>query len=87
MCHIVSARVEVICMLCFNLQGTLQLVSIPEDEHVNIAFFRNNAHLTDTSQRAFKLGKGQGSYETKRKKGKACMCASALSTSQSHRSE
>lgn len=66
---IASARVEVICMLCFNLQSTLQLVSIPEDEHVNIALFRNNTHLTDTSWIAFKLGKGQSSYEAMSKKG------------------
>lgn len=32
---------------------------IPEDEHVNIALFRNNTHLTETSQHAFKLGRGR----------------------------
>lgn len=59
MSPIASASVEAICMLCFNLQSTLQLVSIPEDEHVNITFFRNNTHLTETSQHAFKLGRGR----------------------------
>lgn len=59
MSPIASARVEAICMLCFNLQGTLQLVSIPEDEHVNLAFFRNKMHFTETSQHALKLGRGR----------------------------
>lgn len=59
MSPVASARVEAICMLCFNLQSTLQLVSIPEDEHANIAFFRKNTHLTETPQHAFKLGRGR----------------------------
>lgn len=85
MCPIASSRVEVICMLCFSLQSTLQLVSIPEDEHVNIALFRNNTHLTDTSRHAFKSGKGQSSYEAMRKKEQSVhVCQCTMSKSHSH---
>lgn len=71
MSPIASARVEAICMLCFNLQSMLQLVSIPEDEHVSMPFSRNNTHLTERLQ----IRKGQDSYAAMREKGNVCICA------------